>query len=383
MATSTATNRLTLPEEYFDVTSPKILRAPEPQYPYAVLWKMAFKLGLARKAGGLGLLPGRMAGGQGAPFPDVQQFENQLDDPIRAEAFMVIPDAAKVGHTIRMNRPRFPNTTYTQSSREVTRQTISTQPVSIASEQVAVTIKQFAGPFDQVNSRVAPYGIDSFDASRAVHDLAEETGTHLQRDFDKTIDGFICSLLDLCDPGISRVSASTGTVWSSTAITADNAYTAQGTGPMSFNMLLRAIENLRLANIPTFGNGKYMAVLGPTECAELAEDDEWQRQSVFDKPSNPLLNASYQKSIQGVDVFLSNTLNTVNNGSSVPVRRNHMFGPGVLGGAVVPVAGLGGAGPRVQASADDNFGLVAKVIWVLEAGFQVFDSRFGVTMRTA
>lgn len=383
MATFTGTTRLSLPEEYFDITSSLILRAPEPQYLYAVLWKMAFKKGMERKAGGIGLLPGRLAGGQGAPFPDVQQFELKLDDPIMSEAFMVIPDDAKVGHTVRVNRPRFPNTTYTQVSREVTRQTISTSPIAIASEQVAVTVKQWAGPYDQINTRVAPFGLDAFDASRAVHDLALETGTHLQRDFDRSIDSFISNLLDLTDPLISRISSTTGTVYSSTAITADNSYTAAGTGPMSYDMIIRGIENLRLANIPPFANGRYAGVFGPTEVAELAADDEWQRQSVFDKPANPLLGAAYQKSIQGVDVYLSNTLNTYSNSSSVAVRRNHMFGPGVMGGIVVPVSGQGGAGPRVQASTSDNYGLQALVIWVLEAGFQIFDSRFGVTLRTA
>jgi hypothetical protein len=381
--TFTGTNRLTLPEEYFDITSSLILRAPEPQYPYAVLWKMAFKKGLERRAGGIGLLPGRLAGGHGAPFPDVQQFESKLDDPILSEAFMVIPDEAKVGHTVRMNRPRFPNTTYTQVVREVTRQTISTTPISIASEQVAVTIKQWAGPYDNVNSRVAPFGLDAFDASRAVHDLALETGTHLQRDFDRTIDSFISNLIDLCDPLISRTSSTTGTVYASTAISADNSYTTAGSGPMSYDMLIRGIENLRLQNIPPFADGRYCCVLGPTECAELAADDEWQRQSVFVPQANPLIAAAYQKSIQGVNVYLSNTLNTYSNSSSVNVRRNHMFGPGVLGGIVVPVSGQGGVGPRVQASTSDNYGLQALVIWVLEAGFQIFDSRFGVTLRTA
>lgn len=369
-------NRLTLAEEFYDVTSSVVLRAPEPQFLYAVLWKMAFKRGLDRKMGGLGLMPGRLAGGEGAPFPDVQQFEMQLDDPIIGDAFVVVPNSeAKVGHTVRMNRPRFTDSTYTQAAREVTRKTISTTPSVIGSEQVALTIKQFAGPYDNGQSAVAPIGLDAFDASRAVHDLGQEVGTHLQRDFDKTLDAFISALLDAGD--------SANTVWATDAISTDDAYASANSAPMSYDMLIRARRNLRKAKVPTFSNGKYVCVIGPDEEAALAEDDDWLRQSVFDKQANPLIGATYLKSIQGAMVYTSQTLNTANNSSSVPVRRNHMFGPGAIGGIVVPVSGQGGPGPRVASASDDNYGLTAKVIWLLEGGLQLFDSRFVATLRTA
>jgi len=220
-----------------------------------------------------------------------------------------------------------------------------------------------------------------------VHDLGEEVGTHLQRDFDKTIDAFIGTMLDAVDPGVNRnapvpTSSSTGTVWPSTAITSDNQILTPGSGQMSYDMLLRGIENLELAKVPKFPTGNYACVIGPTEKAELATDDDWLRASVFTPRANPLIAASYYKSMQGLDVFVSQTLNTYNNTSSLPIRRNHMWGPGVMGGMVVPVSGLGGVGPRVAAATDDNYGLTAKVIWLLEAGFTLFDMRFGTTLRT-
>lgn len=367
-------NRLTLPEEFIDSASAVVLRAPEPQYLHAVLWKMAFNAGLQRKMGGLGLMPGRMAGGAGAAFPEAQAFYNQLSDPILTDAMSVIPAQGLVGHTIRINRPRFADTTYTQTSREVTRQTISTTPINIGSEQIAVTLKQFAGPYDQANSRVAPFGLDAFDASRAIHDLSEEVGTHLQRDFDKTIDGFVGELYDAVDSG--------NIVWPSETMTTDNDIAVAGSGAFSYSMILRGIEKLENAKAPKFANGRYVAVIGPTEKRQLAEDDEFQRASQFAPPQNPLLSASYYKTVAGCDVYLSQTLRTSNNSSSVAVRRNQMFGPGAVGGCVVPVAGQGNAVPRVLPSSDDNYGLVAKVIWVLEGALQTFDSRFAASLRT-
>lgn len=368
-------NRLTLPEEFYDITSSKVLRAPEPQYLHAVLWKMAFAKGLERVSGGLGLMPGREAGGSGAPYPEAQAFQMQLSDPIMGDAFTVVPNSeAKVGHTVRMNRPRFADTTYDSGTREVTRTTISTSPINIGSEQVAMTIKQFAGPYDQTNSRVAPFGLDAFDASRAVHDLGQEVGTHLQRDFDKTIDYIVGSLLDSADAA--------NIIWPSTAISTDDGILTAGSGPMSYNMLIRAVEALENAKAPKFGNGNYCAVVGPTEKRNLAEDDEWQRLSQFTPPKNPLLSADYYRSIGGCDVYVSQTLRTATNASSLAIRRNQMFGPGAVGGLVVPVAGQGAAAPRVASASDDNYGLVAKVIWLLEGAFQTFDARFIASLRT-
>lgn len=371
-------NRTNLSEEFFDITTSKVLRAPEPQYLHAVLWKMAFNMGLQRKAGGIGLAAGRLAGGAGAPYPEASEFQMQLSDPIMGDAFMVIPDTtAKVGHTVRINRPRFGDTTYTEVSREITRTTISTTPVNIGSEQVALTIKQFGGPYDQANSRVAPFGLDSFDASRAVHDLGDEVGTHMQRDFDKTIDSFIGALLDQADAA--------NIVWPSEQMTTDDSLTA-GAGAFSYSMILRGIEKLEVAKAPKFPDGSYCAVIGPTDKRQLAEDDEFQRASSGSEAGsikNPLLNASFYKKVNGCNIFVSQTLRSVNNAGSVPVRRNQMFGPGAVGGMVVPVAGQGAVGPRVLSSTDDNFGLVAKVLWALEGGHTTFDNRFIASLRTA
>lgn len=377
---SSPINRLTLSEEFQDTTSSKILRAPEPQYLHAVLWKMALGRGLDRLPGGLGLMAGRMAGGVGAPYPEAQEFQLQLSDPIMTDALLVVPSSeAKVGHTVRINRPRFTDTTYTEASREITRTTVSTTPTNIGSEQVALTIKQYAGPYDTSQTKVAPYGLDSFDASRAVHDLAEEVGTHLQRDFDKTIDYVVGSLYDAVDAG--------NIVYPSTAMSSDNDIATAGSGPLSFNQIIRGVETLENAKAPKFANGQYALVIGPTEKRQLAEDDEFQRLAVFigkgtDGPSNPLLKANFYASVSGADIYVSQTLRTAANTSSINVRRNQMFGPGAVGSMVVPVNGLGGVGPRVQASTDDNFGLTAKVIWVLEAAFKTLDSRFAASLRT-
>jgi hypothetical protein len=81
-------------------------------------------------------------------------------------------------------------------------------------------------------------------------------------------------------------------------------------------------------------------------------------------------------SIGKLHIFQSMTLNQAVNGSSIPVHKGHLLAPGALLGGM-------GAPPRVAPSTDDNYGEVAKVIWVAYLGFGLADSRFSISVRSA
>ncbi len=359
--------RASLPEEFFDITSAQLLKQPEPQYLHALLAKMAVARDLSTP-GSLGFMAGRTAGGQGAEYAQPGDSRLMLDDGLMSECITAVAGLGTApGHTIRMNRPKFTDTTYTEASREVTSgQTISVVPVDASSEQVAVTVKRFAGPYDGTNSRVAPYAIDEFDAKMSIHKLASFVGLHLKRDFDKWLDSVLVLLYD---------TVASGNTLYPTGMTADNDSTTAGDYPMDVNLLFRAEKKLDELNIPTFGNGRRVAILTPQQCQQLKDDTQFARYVEMHKDVNPIFK-SYIGSVGMLDIHKSTTLRTVSNSSSVAIHYGQVFGPGKVGMGV-------GEMPRVLHSTDDNYGLQAKVIWEFEAGFVNLDSRFGLSVRSS
>lgn len=357
-------NRASLPEEFFDTTSDMLLVAPEPQYFHAQLAKIALNASLT-PAGALGL-QGRALPSQGASYGSVEDDRLVLSDPIMSAAVTVVPDLGKApGMTIRMNRPVFANTTYTQASREVVSgASISTTPIDLSSEQVAITVKRFAGPYDATNSRPAPFAVDRFDASMSIHSLTSMVGKHMKRDFDKFLDGVVVALYDAASTSVYP-----------TGFAADNDITVAGAAPLDLATLWSAEKTLDVANVPTFGNGRRVAVLTPAQLNDLKNDTQFARYAEFHPPVNPLLTQTYFKSVGSIDIYKSNTLNAATNGSSVSVQKGQMFGPGMVG------MGLGEM-PRVTFSSSDNYGEQALVIWLVYAGFVTLDSRFGISLRT-
>lgn len=357
--------RASLGSEFFDTTSAMLLVEPEPQYLHALLFKLALGASLSTP-GSLGMAGRDGIGASGAPFGNAGG-SLILDDAIAREAVCVCPEIGKApGHTVRMNRPTFTDTTYTQASREVANgATISTTPIDVSSSQVSLTLKRFAGPYSSGQSAVAPYGVDRFDASMPVHKMADIVGAHLKRDFDKTLDGFMVALGDLG-----------ATTLYPRGMTAVNDSTVAGDFPFDFNTLSRAEKSLDEDNIPYFSNGKRVLVCTPQQLQQLEEDSQFARHAVFDKPVNPVLSKAYYKSVGKFDVYKSNTLTVTNNSSSIPIHSAQAFGPGMFGAGV-------GRLPEVVASSADNFGELALVIWVMYAALANLDSRFGVVVKSS
>jgi len=364
----TVVQRATLPQEFFDITSAALLIQPEPQYLHAKLFKMALNASFDVGAQ-LGLPIGdRLFGASGQPYqanPETGRLN--LSDGIYDQAVMFVPELGNSpGHTVRINRPAFSNTTYTQASREVASgTTISTTPIAVDSEQTSITIKRFAGPYDSANTRVAPYGIDRFDGSVMQHRPAQIVGLNLKRDFDRTLDHFGVLLFDNATTTVRP-----------TGMTSDNSAAVAGDFPFTWKLMQSTERQLDDLNIPYFPNGKRVQVLHPIQCEQLSTDPTFQRLARYDNNFNPLFKGTYYNSIGTWDIFKSTTLTTATaTPSNVTVYYGQAFGPGAVG------AGAGEM-PRTAYNTQDNFGETALVVWLWYAGFEVLDSRFIARITT-
>lgn len=371
-------NRASLPEEFFDITSGMVLKQPEPQYIFAMLAKMAIGSAMMLAAQNqLGIVPGRAIPSSGLAYTlpgadrlALAQPDSQLGQTILSIAELATP---QIGHTVRINRPRYGSGGFTLALREIASgAVISTVPIDLQSEQVSITLKRYGGPYDAVNGNVAPFALDRFDTSRSVHSLAAVTGTHMQRDFDKWIDTVVATFL-----------ANGATALFPLGFTNVNASQQAGDMPGDIDLLFRSYATLKNANIPMFPNGRYRAFITPTFAQQIKNDPQAASYTRYDVAGlNPVTSpggaptAGYLFSFTGCDVYEATTLPSTTNTNSVPVYTNIMLGPGMMG------LGCGGL-PYVTSSTDDNYGESAKVIWLSYLGFNLTDARFGVQMFTS
>lgn len=370
-----AVSRITLPSEFFDRTSAKMLVQPEPQYLYAGLVFMADAQAQLRRAERVGVSPERAIAGMGADVPGFEAMRLMLADSVRSEAIMTTDELApgKVGHTLRFNRPVFTNSTYTEASRTIAASSsISTTAIDLSAEQVSLTIKRLGGPYG--SSSVQPYAIDRFDAEHAVHNLANTVGMHLARDRWKLLDTIVGGLFDTVASGYTIFPGD-----STFALSADSsAFVASVTGsqrPMDVETIFRAEQKLQDSNIPRFSNGTYICILTPQQARQLRSDPQFRQLAVFDTAHNPLAQ-SFIARIGSVEVYYSAT-NTTDSStvSGVTIHHGVMFGPNKVGYA--------NAGPaRVVSANEDNYGETAKVVWLCYEGFANLDARFAVSIHS-
>ena len=371
------TNRASLPEEFLDMTSARILVQPEPQFVFAMLAKMAIGAACSVVPGSpLGITPDRgvPSGGVAYTLPGADRLALASPDAQIGQAILSVAELGQqVGHTVRINRPRYGSGGFTLAGREVASGTaISTSAIDLQSEQVTVTLKRYGGPYDAVNGNVAPFAIDKFDASRSIHSLVGVVGLHMQRDFDRWLDSVVATLL----------SAGSTTLWPQ-GFSADAQSQVVGDMPMDVDLLFRSYETLKLANIPVFPNGRYRAFIGPTAARQLKADPQAAQYVQFDlSKTNPVTapggapTAGWLGQITGVDIYESTTLTATNNAQAVPITTNIMFGPGMMA--------LGcGQLPTVRTSTADNYGESSLLVWLAYFGFTLSDARFGTQMHTS
>jgi hypothetical protein len=356
-------SRLTLPENFYDVTSAKLLAQPEPQYPLASLYLSAVGASLSIPSG-FGL-DGRQVPSSGSAYPAANKDALKLAEALPTSLFALGIDFAKTpGNTVRINRPAFADTTYTLASRKVaTGQTISTTPITVGSEQTHLVLERFAGPYSTAATAVAPYAIEAFDANMGIHSAPSMIGTHLARDFHKFLDAVHVTL------------GGSGTAVYPDGMSAVDDATTDGSFPMTVEQLSRTEQSMDESSLPRLADGKRVLMVTAKQWKQLKHDPEYAANSSFHSEFNILFN-SYKSTVGGFHVFVSETLDKTANSSSVAVHRGIAMAPGCF---------LGGMGrpPRVASSTDDNYAETAKVIWLADLAFGLADSRFFRSVRSA
>lgn len=357
-------NRTSVPENFYDITSDMLLVQPEPQYLYAQMWLSALGASLPVPSE-LGL-PGRTVGGVGSPYSAEDRDRLMLANPVATQVIAANVDFNGLpGQTIRINRPVFANTTYTLASRRVASgSTITTTPITVGSQQTNLTIERYSGPYDSVNSRVAPYGIERFDSKFGVHNAANIHGTHLKRDFHRFVDAVIVTLLDLASSAVYPE-----------GMTGVNDATTTGQYVFSFEQITRVEQAMNDSNLPTFSDGYRMLVLTPTQIRQLRNDPDYQ-DSAKEFPEYSVLFPQYVGSVGRFHIFQDTTLTVTNNSSSVAIHYGHAIAPGTL------LAGMGEP-PRIAPSTNDNYGETILVVWLAYLAFGVANNTFVVSVRSS
>lgn len=354
-------SRVTLPQEFYDWTSSELLIQPEPQYPMADLILRALGTSLAPPAA-IGL-PGRMIGGQGADYSSPEADQLALEpDLISENLFAVKVDfKGQPGLTIRVNRPKYTDSTYTLASRRIpSNTTISTTGIKVDSEQVSLTLDRYAGPYDSTAGEVRPYVIEAFDANMGIHNLVKIVGKHMKRDFHKFLDAVG---VDLGMQGASTTYPA--------GMTAANDATADGQFPLTYETLSRLARQMDDSYLPTLPDGKRVLVLTPTGLKQLKDDKQFALYSHDFEKTNPLFRryTALKSILPEWYVFVSQTLDTTANSSSVNIHTGLAFAPGALG------IGMGRP-PAVVNNTNDNYGESVPVIWRADLAFACLDSRF-------
>jgi hypothetical protein len=354
-------SRATLPQEFYDRVGSQLLIQPEPPYIYAdlILGALSASLVMPDMVG----LPGRQIGGQGAPYTKPGEGVYDLgQDQLTKTLFQAqVNFEGETGTSMRFNRPKFTNSTYTDAARRIKPgQTISTTGINVESEQVLLNLHRYAGPYDATAGEVRPYIIEAFDAKMGIHNLVQVAGLHLVRDFHRWMNYQGTALFDLGATTVRPI-----------GMTNDNTPTEKGQFPLDMETLNRTAQNMDDAYLPTLPDGRRVLVLTPTGLKQLRSDPEFLTVAKYNEQTNPLFRryTALKYVIPEWYVFVSPMLTTTANTSSINVHTGHAIAPGALG------IGMGRA-PQVRNNTNDNYGESVPVIWLGDFAFSLFDSRF-------
>jgi hypothetical protein len=353
-------SRATLPQEFYDITSDKLLIQPEPQYLYADLMLRA--LGTSLQMPGSVGLPGRQITGQGSDYTKPEEDRLNLSPDMLSESLF----AAKVnfdgqpGTSVRFNRPKYTDSTYTDASRRISPgQTISTTATNVDSEQAVVNLHRYGGPYDNDASEIRPIAVEAFDARMGVHNLVKIKGLHLVRDFHKFLNSQGVALFDAAASTIRPV-----------GMTNDNTPTQKGQFPLDYETISRTARTMDDANAPVLPDGRRVMVVTPTGLKQLKDDPQFASYAKEDNSKNPLFYryTNLRFVIPEWYIFASNQLTTTANTSSVSIHTAHAIAPEVLG------IGMGRA-PRIAPNTNDNYGEAVPCVWIADLAFANLDNR--------
>lgn len=368
---------LTLPAEFYDRVSERMLVQPLPQYLYASLLFAGNAQAQMRRTGfgSANQNPARMPDPNvGAGVLDLEAMQLLIADNIRGGAITVADELGEgVGMSVRLNRPQFDTGGLTLGARQIASgQSISTSGISVAAQQVSLTIARYAGPYASNGTAVQPYEIDRLAATRSVHSLVQLVGLNLQKDRYNWVDSVIGSFYDDGDTTLYPGDTTDSITSDSSAFVAN----VNGDRPMDLETIYRVEASLTSANIPRFGNGKYIMIVTPQQARQIKSNSQFISTSQYFESKNPLFQ-SFVGLVGGMEIYQSTT-NVIDTTTVSGVSINHAtaFGPGAIG--------YGGSreGVRVAAANDDNYGETARVIWLAYEAFGMLDNRFIVNVHS-
>jgi hypothetical protein len=371
-------SRLSLPQDFEDRISKRMLTVPIPDFFWAKLLKLAgVKFDLASlQAQDMGIMPERSPTNQGSDPGELANFQLMLDDPSGVQNLFLVSDEISqqgMGHTIRFNRPVFAGGGYTLANRTLNAgQSISVTPIDFQAEQTYLTLLRLAGPFASGGTVPQPYAIDRRDAKRAVHDLAKLAAQNLEFDREKLIDTAVTAILD----------AMIGAAFTDTGTTINQIFPGRGKktavaqlaspGDSEFDMetLLRGEQILDDRNVRRFANGKRGVVLTAQQVKQLSLDSDYKEYARYWDDKSPLKGIGLVGITPTLMVFRSTTLTkdtTTVAGNTI--HHGYMFGPEAMGYGV-------GEPLEVVTSTDDNYGNQAKFVWQAMEAFGGLDTRY-------
>lgn len=357
-------NQFTLPNNFFEKTSDRLLTAPRPQFVYAqgLLGALALSLDTGNLTGGWGGTDHTSSSAPvgGASFPSLEDQALKLYNGVVSQLFTTPLEQTFVGQpgtVVNFNRPKYDSTTYTWTSRNIgPTQTISTTPIRPLGEQTSMQLQLIGGPYDSINSCIAPYGIDRFSAQTGVHKITDIVGEYMKYDFHKTLDAGVTALADL---GTS--------IYPVPGMTSVNDIGATNGGAFSVEMIARTGKTMDDANLPTFPDGNRLMVLPPIAFYHLSGDPTFQQARYF--PEMNVVYKSYVATIRNFHLIQSTTLTSTTNTSNVTYWKGHAWAPGALGVGA-------GERPRVAFSNSNNFGLSNLVMWQACLALALLDNRY-------
>jgi len=319
-----------------------------------------FKDGRGGPRGILSNMPEAMAAGLGGPlllsnlnFPDM--FEIVTD-----------PSKAQEGETIKINRPKFLDSSTTASQYRIspTEALFGSAGQTPGMDQVTVTIFENAGPVDSGGTR-KPINLAEFTRKMSRHDLLAYVGNLLRQNRTQMVHYWVQSLIK------SAAEANTGGITYPTGITAKADFTGSGNEPFSLGMLFEGAAALANRKVPGInGTNRYLSVLDERQYTSLKSDNEFQRLSEFHPEYNPLF-PGYKRTIDNVVVCTSNamTQETTLGGGAVTGNCGYIMAPKLLGYGSAQEA-------MIRRDTADDGGRFNRVGWNAYEGMEVLDKRF-------
>jgi len=374
--------RGSLPANFQDfgsrVTQNLVLPTPSPQFLFAH-WAMAQRLSLAAlNAGATTAQQYVTAAGGGAPVPQDLDRLARVADTYPGFVTAVDEFGKEMGDTIKMQRPIYSVGGLTEAAREMTGdEAISTTGRAIKSEEVAVVLKEFLGPYASDGSAPAPFAIKNFDSKykKALLSIVGMTSNHLLYDYLFWLDTVIRD----------RFRASGYTTLADASLTDASSFVAGGNQGFTAEAILRARQTLADRNWQKFPGGNYVCIVPTCFNTQMLSDVEYRQLSAFHPQKNQLFN--YIGSIQDVDCFECSTTKQYAAASVVPgdetgtvatsvtLEEAIMVGPGAVGFGTAVSEQQGVVGPECRFADDTNYGTIAKCIWYALHAFETLDAR--------